>query len=112
MSRFVPKYVSSQLRIALVLCFLITLTAAISFPFLQPVIPIFYSLSQPDKQLMPKAWIFFYSIFSWIILLINSLLIKFFTQVEANMLKTFAWVTTGLIAISGILIIRTITIIT
>ncbi len=112
MSRLVPKYVFPQLKVALVLCLLITLTAAISFPFLQPVIPIFYSLAQPERQLMPKAWLFFYPIFSWLVLLFNFLLIKFFIQVEVNMHKTFAWVTTGLIAIAGILIIRTITLIT
>lgn len=112
MSRFTPKYVAKELRIALILCLLITLTAAVSFPFIQPVIPIFYSLTQPEKQLMPKYLIFFYPVFAWVVFFINSLLIKFFTQVESNMHEMFAWTTTGIIAIAGILIIRTITIIT
>jgi hypothetical protein len=112
MSRFVPKYVSQQLRVGLVLCLLITVTAGISFPFLQPVIPLFYSLSQPEKQLVPKIWIFFYPVFSWLVLFLNSILMKTFQQVEVSMHKTFGWTTVGIIGIIGILIIRLVTIVT
>jgi len=112
MSRLVPKYVMQQFRISFVMCFLITLTAGVSFPFLQPVIPVFYSLSQPEKQLVNKIWIFLFPAFSWLILFINSLLIRMFQEIEGNMQKTFAWTTVGAIAITGILLIRVITIIT
>lgn len=112
MSSFVSKQVLKPLKVAFLLSFLITLTAGISFPFLQPVIPLFYSLTQADKQLVAKIWIFFFPAFAWLTLIINSLLLKFFQQVEINMQKTFAWTTVGVIAITGILIIRVITIIT
>ncbi|MCC6711659.1 MAG: hypothetical protein IT416_04905 [Candidatus Pacebacteria bacterium] len=112
MSSFVAKQVLQPLKVAFLLCFLITITAGISFPFIQPVIPLFYSLAQADKQLVPKIWIFFFPAFAWIVLITNLLLIKFFQQVESNMQKTFAWTTVGIITITGILIIRLITIIT
>lgn len=112
MSRFVPKYVSQQLRVGFILCLLITITAGVSFPFLQPVIPLFYSLAQPEKQLVPKIWIFFYPAFAWLILFINSILMKTFQEVEVGMHKVFAWTTVGTIGIIGILIIRLVTIVT
>ncbi|MBT4123805.1 MAG: hypothetical protein HN981_03520 [Candidatus Pacebacteria bacterium] len=112
MARPIPKYVRYPLKIAFILCILLTITAGVSFPFLQPIIPIFYSLSQPEKQLVGKAWIFFFPVFAWITLLIHTLILQFFTQIESNVQKIFAWTTIGTVTIDAILLIRIIMVIT
>lgn len=111
MSSFVSKQIVQPLKVAFLLCFLLTLTAGVSFPFLQPVIPLFYSLAQADKQLVPKIWIFFFPVFAWLVLALNTFLLRLFQQVEINMQKIFAWTTMGVITITGILLVRVITII-
>lgn len=112
MVRFFPKYTAPQFKVSFVFCLLLTLTAGVSFPFLQPVIPLFYSLSQPEKQLVAKAWIFLLPTLGWLIFFTHATLLSLFQEVEGNIQKIFSWVTVGMMAIIAILLIRVIMIVT
>ncbi|NCN45503.1 MAG: hypothetical protein COU63_02740 [Candidatus Pacebacteria bacterium CG10_big_fil_rev_8_21_14_0_10_36_11] len=112
MSRLVPKHLQQPAQAMLLLAFVTTLTAGVSFPFLQPVIPIFYSLSQPEKQLVDKWWIFLFPVFSWLITASHLLLIGIFKEIETNIQKLFSWTSVALLLVNGIILLRLIMIVT
>ena len=71
-----------------------------------------YSLSQPEKQLVAKAWIFLLPALGWLIFFTHATLLSLFHEVEGNIQKIFSWVTVGMMAVIAILLIRVIMIVT
>lgn len=112
MVRIFPKYTAPAFKISFLFCLVLTLTAAGSFPFLQPLVPMFYSLSQPEKQLVHKAWIFLFPVLGWIVFFTHTTLLSLFHEVEGNIQKIFSWVTAGTVILLTILLIRVIMIVT
>jgi hypothetical protein len=109
-----PKPVSSPARAfktALALSLLITAGALVAFPFVQPVIPIFYTLASPDKQLAPKIWLFFFPLLAWLVTIFHFSLLKTMKSVEGTMLTIFCWATAGIVGVIGLLLVRVIAIV-
>ncbi|MBP7768565.1 hypothetical protein KA082_01895 [Candidatus Woesebacteria bacterium] len=71
----------------------ITVLCTIFYFFTQPVIPLFYSLARNDQALTTKEWIFLFPIISLVITLLHSLLLSFFKDLDALVLRLFAWMT-------------------
>lgn len=101
-------YFVRTLRYAALISLLMTVASGVILPFLQPVIPLFYSLSQPDKQLAPKIWIILLPIMAWLITIGHFIILRNMKSLEGSMEKIFCWATFGLVAITGLLFIRII----
>jgi len=70
--------------------------AVAAFLFLQPELPLFYTLAEEEQQLAPKIWVLIFPLLSVIINLIHSVLISLDTKKEVVLLSLFARVTTVL----------------
>jgi hypothetical protein len=101
-------YYLKILRISVIISLVITILSAISFPFLQPVIPLFYSVSQPSQQLAPKIWIFLFPIFAWLITLSHFFLLRNMKDIEGSVERIFSWTTLGIVVIGGLMFIRVV----
>ena len=101
-------YFVRTLRLAAVGSLLMTALAGVSYPFLQPVIPLFYSLSQPADQLAAKIWIFLLPILAWLITIMHFSILRGMKNLEGNIEKIFCWTTVGLVGITGLLLVRVI----
>lgn len=95
-------------QISAVTAVLMSIAAGLAYPFIQPVIPIFYTLALPSNQLAPKIWLFLFPIFSWVIVLVHFSLLKLLKTLEISIEKLFAWTTVGIIGIIAVLFIRLI----
>lgn len=107
----VPRTISSPARAfktATGLSLVITLLSIGILPFLQPVIPIFYTLAQPEKQLAPKIWLFLFPILAWLITLVHFSFLKAMKELDGGMQKIFCWTTVGIVGIVGLLLVRVI----
>lgn len=105
---FFSKSTRLAFRNSIRMSILATALAGLSFIFLQPVIPIFYSLAQPEKQLQPKIWIFLYPALAWMIALSHFAILNKTRDLAIPVQKIFAWTTTGIIILLNILLIRTL----
>jgi hypothetical protein len=103
-----PDPVMRTLRTAVLLTIALTATVGIFYSFLQPKIPLFYTLAQPENQLVHKAWIFFFPAFAWIISVGHFILIKSLTNLTEGVRRIFSWVTLGLVIMIGLLLVRII----
>ncbi|OGJ37864.1 MAG: hypothetical protein A2383_02125 [Candidatus Pacebacteria bacterium RIFOXYB1_FULL_39_46] len=99
-------------RTAFLLTILLTAITGIFFSFLQPVIPLFYTLAQPEKQFVHKAWIFFFPLLAWLITLGHFSLIKIMSNLDETIKQIFSWTTVGIIIIIGLLLVRVILLVT
>ena len=89
-----------------------TVAAVILYSFLQPVIPLFYTITQPDAQLVPKIWIFLLPIFAWLVTLLHFSLLKTMKNLEGSIERIFCWATVGIVSITSLLFIRLVLAIT
>lgn len=99
-------------KTAVSLSLVMTILAAVSYPFLQPVIPVFYTLAQPEKQLVGKLWIFVFPLLAWVITILHFSLLKSLKTIEGSLERIFCWTTIGVIALTGLLLVRVILIVT
>jgi hypothetical protein len=91
--RLIPSSSSLPLSISFIVAIILICLSLIVQPFLQPQIPLFYSLALPSQQLADKAWIFFFPIFSFLILMTHFLLILSLKKISLNLTKLFSWLT-------------------
>lgn len=101
-----PTFLAKTFRLALVLCVLITTLTVVAYPFLQPVVPIFYTFSQPERQLLSKIWIILFPAFAWIVTLTHFILLKSYRAIAETIQPLLAWTTVGIISIAGLLLVR------
>lgn len=102
---------ASAVKLTLGLSVAVTALAALAYPFLQPVIPVFYTLPQPERQLAGKIWIFLFPLLAWLIALTHLVLLKKMKTVEGSVQRVAYWTTTGLVAIIALLLVRVILIV-
>lgn len=96
---------------AVALSILMSIGAFVAIPFVQPEVPIFYTLAQPERQLVPKGWLLLFPAIAWFITLLHFALIKSFHDLEKKVQALFCWVTVGLVGITGLLLARVIAIV-
>lgn len=102
------SFSAKAFQLAAGLSLVITLVSIGVLPFLQPVIPIFYTLAQPEKQLAAKSWLLLFPLAAWLITLLHFSLLKAMKDLDRGMQKIFCWATVGLVSIIGLLLIRLI----
>lgn len=58
-----------------------------------PVVPLFYSLANPDKQLVSKQWLLFLPLLSLLINSLHLILTKLNQELDSFVLRLFSWST-------------------
>ncbi len=86
-----PSYVQQPLTISLVITIILLLLIVAVQPAIQPHIPLFYSLPNPEQQLAPKAWLFLLPTLSTIINCIHIGAIYLFKEADELMIRLYAW---------------------
>lgn len=107
---------SNALRTPVLLTFLLTcvtiLLVLIYYFSLQPVVPLFYSLAQPDDFLVNKIWLIIFPIMSTLILLIHLAMLNSLAQYEKTIQQLYIWVTMAIQFLLLLALIRILWIIT
>ena len=92
-----PFQAPKELKLPLLLCLLAVgisgLITVTTYSSTQPQVPLFYSLSNPDQQLVPKQWLFFFPILSALILILHRIFIYFLRKQDEKITKMFTWIT-------------------
>ena len=89
--KLAPKYIATPIKISLFITLFLLLLTGVILTFIQPVIPLFYSLPNPNEQLVNKSWLLLLPALSFLINLIHLGLLKIFPTVDQLMVKLFAW---------------------
>ena len=89
--KLAPKYIATPIKISLFITLFLLLLTGVILTFIQPVIPLFYSLPNPNEQLVNKSWLLLLPALSFLINLAHLGLLKIFPTVDQLMVKLFAW---------------------
>jgi len=89
--KLAPKYIATPIKISLFITLFLLLLTGVILTFIQPVIPLFYSLPNPNEQLVNKSWLLLLPALSFLINLTHLGLLKNFPTVDQLMVKLFAW---------------------
>jgi len=89
--KLAPKYIATPIKISLFITLFLLLLTGVILTFIQPVIPLFYSLPNPNEQLVNKSWLLLLPVLSFLINLTHLGLLKIFPTVDQLMVKLFAW---------------------
>lgn len=88
--KFGPKYARLPIKLSLITNLLIVIFVGVTYPFLQPEVPLFYSLPQGSLHLVSKGWLFLLPAISLLINLLHIGLINSFS-IHQLVVKLFAW---------------------
>jgi hypothetical protein len=89
----VPRYMRQFFLVSiLVTCFLALITTVAYFQ-LQPQIPLFYSLAEPNDYLAAKHWIFILPSFSAVVTFLHLLILPTLRNYNRVMNQLFGWLT-------------------
>ena len=61
---------------------------------IQPVVPLFYTIVNPDQQLVAKEWLIIFPLISTIINLGHTIIVKYLHDQARLLAQLFAWATT------------------
>lgn len=103
-----PNFYATTVKIAFFLSLGMSIATIVLMAFIQPEIPLFYTLSQPERQLAPKVWLFLFPAISWLVTFFHFTLIKTLKDLEHNIQKIFCWTTVSIIVITVLLFIRVV----
>lgn len=87
------KLVQKPIKISLLLTGIITLFSVSAIFFLQPEVPIFYSLPLSSQQIVNRFWVLLFPGFSLTITLLHITLLGIFSKVDEEVLRLFCWLT-------------------
>lgn len=77
--------------ISLLLSFILSLTVLVLFTSLQPQVPMFYSLAEPQDFLVSKFWLILFPVISFFLTIFHFFAIRFFGEHERVVPTLFAW---------------------
>lgn len=106
-----PRYVKTPALICLLVSSIITLLVLVNFFTLQPVVPLFYSLAQPQDYLTPKIWLTVFPLTSFLITFIHLALLKSIQNYEKIIQQLYVWLTVVIQLLLLLALIRILTII-
>jgi hypothetical protein len=86
-----PLNTRQPLRWSLALALIQALLAGISLIWIQPVIPLLYSISNPQQQLVSHWWIFVFPALAFLFLSWHFFLIKALKNWAEIIIKLLAW---------------------
>lgn len=88
-----PVFVRTPFLLSYLSVLLAALISLVFYFRLQPVIPIFYSLSQPSQHLASKEWIFLFPVALSVFTLFHLSLIHRFKHFDQLLVQLFSWTT-------------------
>ena len=89
-----PEETKTSVALSVALIFLNAAAALLGYFFVQPNIPLFYSLAQNDQQLVNKEYLFVLPFLSLTFGVMNILLITILKKYDKLLLSLFSWVAT------------------
>lgn len=105
---YIPKQVRRGLLISWLVSFSSILGLLSVFFILQPEVPLFYSLAQPQEYLSSKAWLFIFPGLSVAINSLHTFLLGFIKEYEMVLIELFVWTTVAVQVLLAIGLIRII----
>ncbi len=90
---FFPRSGRKPLLITIAICLALTAAVTSSFLVLQPVVPLFYSRSQPAQYLTPRHTLLLLPALAWLIYAINTFCVHALHGHLRVMQQIFAWMT-------------------
>ncbi len=106
-----PEYVQTPIRLSILTTFIILVIVLISLSLIQPVVPLFYSLSEPEQQLADKHWLLLLPALSLMFNFIHLGIIKLNIQIDQLVIKLYAWAGLVMQAILLLITLRNILIV-
>jgi len=88
-----PQYLKTPVLVCFFLSSLMALIVLASYMSIQPVVPLFYSLPQPNDYLVPKIWLAVFPILSFIITLSHLIWLKSIQTYEKVIQQLYIWLT-------------------
>jgi hypothetical protein len=88
-----PRYLRTPFLLSVLLSCLFSLVLLSSYFYLQPVVPLFYSLAQPNDYLVSKIWLATFPLLSFAITFGHIFLIRFLFEHQRIIPLLFAWFT-------------------
>lgn len=88
-----PSTLKSPLKYSLLLTGIITFLCVSTVFFLQPQIPLFYSMPTASEQLASRYWILLFPALSLTITVLHIILTGLFSKTEEAVLRLFCWLT-------------------
>lgn len=104
----VPLDVKKEALISLYITAGITLAAVVYYFIAQPQLPIFYTLPLAKDSLANKSWLLLLPLISFVITLLQLVMICIFKDFATIILKLYAWMTTFIQAILLLVVLRII----
>ena len=89
----VPRYLRTHFLCSTAASCFLTLFTAIAYFQLQPKVPIFYSLGEPNEYLADKAWLFVFPVLSTTITVMHVLILHTLRSHHNVMNQLFGWLT-------------------
>jgi hypothetical protein len=89
----VPRYIRTHFLFSIAASCFLTLLTTIAYFQLQPKVPIFYSLGEPNEYLADKAWLFVFPVISTTITVTHLLLLGLLRSHHKVMNQLFGWLT-------------------
>lgn len=102
----VPLDVKKEALISLYLTAAITLAAVVYYFVAQPQLPIFYTLPLASGALANKAWMLLFPVISFLITLLQLIMIGIFKDLDVLILKLYAWMTAFIQAMLLLVVFR------
>jgi hypothetical protein len=86
-----PDFVKAPIKFSLAINLIILLITFGVYPFIQPLVPLFYSLSDPSQHLADKSWLFLLPVISLVMNLIHIYSLKLIETNSQFVIKLFAY---------------------
>jgi hypothetical protein len=107
----IPTFLRPQFQVSFLISSLFALILLIVYFSLQPVVPLFYSLAQPNDYLVPKIWLVCFPLLSFAITFAHLFLIRLLFTHERIIPQLFAWSTVVMQVLLAIAFVRILLII-
>ena len=101
-----PKQIKRQVLFSLLLTALICFFAVFIYSISQPKLPLFYSLSQPEDQLVRHEWVFVIPVISVILFILHLVILNILSKLDEEVMKLFNWLTFFLLGLTLFILIR------
>lgn len=89
----IPRYLKTPLLLSFLISSISALLVLVSLFTLQPVVPIWYTLSQVGQQLAPKEWLFVFPLFSFSMTIFHFGLVSRMKHYGQLMIVLMSWTT-------------------
>jgi hypothetical protein len=104
----IPRVVKFPVLLSLLFSSITGFVTVVAYQNLQPIIPIWYSLTQLEDQLANKMWLFTLPVVALSLTIVHIFILRYVLKNEETVMQLFAWMTvimTGLLMLCLIRIV-------